>query len=114
MTSILLSFVCAVGVCSLLGIPYGPVHTSLPFLMLGIGVDDMFVIMSCFNNLLPAEKTQKLEIQIATTLKHAGFSITITSVTDCIAFLVGSYTVTIIIIIFILGRVKPSWQCAFH
>lgn len=79
----------------MVGIPYGPVHTSLPFLMLGIGVDDMFVITSCWHNLLPDEKKMWIDKQIALTLKHAGLSITITSLTDCIAFLIGSYTVRV-------------------
>ena len=30
---------------SLLGFPYTPMHSMLPFLCLGIGIDDMFVIV---------------------------------------------------------------------
>lgn len=33
------------GLCFYLGIFYGPVHPTIPFLLLGIGVDDMFVIV---------------------------------------------------------------------
>lgn len=33
------------GLCFYLGVLYGPVHPIIPFLMLGIGVDDMFVII---------------------------------------------------------------------
>lgn len=88
-----LSFVLSISLCSLLGIFYGPVHTSLPFLLLGIGVDDMFVIISCWKHLTVAERKLKHEEKIATTLKHAGVSITVTSITDLVAFLVGSLTV---------------------
>lgn len=76
-----------------MGIPYGPVHTSLPFLLLGIGVDDMFVIASCWKNLAPSQRKLNLEEKVALILSHAGVSITITSVTDLVAFLVGSFTV---------------------
>lgn len=51
-----LAFISACGICSALGISYGPVHTSLPFLLMGIGVDDMFVIMACKNHLSVQEK----------------------------------------------------------
>lgn len=33
------------GLCFYLGVFYGPVHPIIPFLLLGIGVDDMFVII---------------------------------------------------------------------
>lgn len=89
-----MSFVVACGFCSLLGIPYGPVHTALPFLLLGIGVDDMFVIMACWRNLSAAERQLTIAEKIAHTMKHAGTSITITSLTDVIAFMVGASTVS--------------------
>nr|XP_053627672.1 uncharacterized protein LOC128685191 [Cherax quadricarinatus] len=41
------------GLCSAMGLLYGPVHTILPLLMLGLGVDDMFVIVQCWHNLTP-------------------------------------------------------------
>ncbi|GLH10958.1 NPC intracellular cholesterol transporter 1 homolog 1b [Gryllus bimaculatus] len=88
-----LAFVVAVGLCSLMGISYGPVHTALPFLLLGIGVDDMFVIMACWRNLTPAERQLRLAERMGRTLQHAGPSITITSLTDVVAFLVGASTI---------------------
>jgi hypothetical protein len=36
------------GIASALGKFYGPVHSVLPFVLLGIGVDDMFIITSAF------------------------------------------------------------------
>ncbi|KAK6641750.1 hypothetical protein RUM44_013465 [Polyplax serrata] len=88
-----LSFVLAISLCSLLGIFYGPVHTSLPFLLLGIGVDDMFVIISCWKHLTGEERKLRHEEKIAVALKHAGVSITVTSITDLMAFLIGSFTI---------------------
>nr|XP_012227308.1 PREDICTED: patched domain-containing protein 3-like [Linepithema humile] len=40
------------GLCFYMGFMYGPVHAILPFLLLGIGVDDMFVIMQSLETLL--------------------------------------------------------------
>ena len=44
------------GICSAIGLFYGPMHNIIPFLLLGIGIDDMFVIMQCYDNLTPAER----------------------------------------------------------
>lgn len=41
----------AFGLCSAMGLLYGPVHNILPLLMIGLGVDDMFVIVQCWQNL---------------------------------------------------------------
>ncbi|XP_015599498.1 NPC1-like intracellular cholesterol transporter 1 isoform X2 [Cephus cinctus] len=48
------AFIIAVGVCSLFGVPYGPVHTSLPFMLMGLGVDDIFVMMASWEQILPS------------------------------------------------------------
>lgn len=32
-----MSFIVGCGLCSLFGVYYGPVHTSLPFLLMGLG-----------------------------------------------------------------------------
>jgi len=87
--AILVSF----GLCSAFGVFYGPVHSILPFLLMGIGIDDMFVIVQCYSNLSKEDLKRPLPIQMGITMKHAGVSITITSVTDFLAFVVGSSTV---------------------
>lgn len=38
------------GVCQLIGVWYGPMNSILPFMLLGIGIDDMFVIVQGLNN----------------------------------------------------------------
>nr|CAI5819257.1 unnamed protein product [Callosobruchus analis] len=88
-----MAFVVGAGFCSLLGIRYGPVHTSLPFLLMGLGVDDMFVILACWEELSEEEKKLPVHEKVGMMLKHAGVSISITSLTDVIAFLIGSSTI---------------------
>jgi hypothetical protein len=41
-----LAIVASYGLCFYLGVVYGLVHPMIPFLVLGIGVDDMFVIIN--------------------------------------------------------------------
>lgn len=72
---------------------YSPVHTSLFFIIMGLGVDDIFVIMSSLRAINSESKELKLSEKIGKTLEKAGASITITSLTDIIAFLVGGSTV---------------------
>ena len=83
----------SIGIASAIGYPFTLVHAILPFLCLGIGIDDMFVIVQCLNNIkktaLPNTSIPEL---ISKTLSHAGVSITVTSITDVVAFGVGYFT----------------------
>ena len=96
------------GLCSALGFWYSPAHTVIPFLMLGIGlchqlkhhvqnlyikgIDDMFVIIQCRNTLSEADKSKDVVERLGVTLRHAGVAITITSITNFIAFGIGATT----------------------
>ena len=93
-SSVILGFVISIGLASVLGYPYTLVHAILPFLCLGIGIDDMFVIMQCLNNVKRSRAAAATSVPelIAETMAHAGVSITVTSVTDVVAFGVGYFT----------------------
>merc|ERR1712106_172187 len=81
------------GFCSLIGLAYGPLHNMIPFLLLGIGIDDMFVTMQCFNNLNSEEQKKSREERFGLVLRRAGAAITVTSLTDFLAFAIGGTTV---------------------
>ncbi|XP_037081976.1 NPC intracellular cholesterol transporter 1-like [Pollicipes pollicipes] len=91
--SVALAIVVSFGLCSSLGVFFGPVHNILPLLLLGLGVDDMFVILQCWEMLTPDERLRPLEERVGRTLQHAGVSITVTSLTDFVAFAIGASTV---------------------
>ena len=62
------------------------------------GIDDMFVIMQCFDNLKPSEKkVGDNAFNIGMAMRHAGVAITVTSITDVVVFGVGASTVRQII-----------------
>ena len=41
------------GICSFIGYFISPLHNFIPFLLLGLGVDDMFVIVQAMDQLGP-------------------------------------------------------------
>ncbi|XP_055641683.1 protein patched homolog 3-like [Toxorhynchites rutilus septentrionalis] len=91
--SVGMGFVAGCGIVALIGVSYGPVHTSLPFLLMGIGVDDIFVMMACYRKIHETHSNLPLAERMGLMLKHAGASITVTSLTDLVAFIVGAITV---------------------
>ena len=65
------------------------VHSTMPVLMLGIGVDDMFVICNALDQ---SSLRQPLKDRFVKAIQHAGSTITITSFTNVFAFMAGSYS----------------------
>jgi len=92
--TVLLSTAAGFGISSGLGLFFGPVHSLLPFILLGIGVDDAFVIVNAFNRERKVPRSQETNSMIrqrsARALARAGASITVTSVTDFVAFAISS------------------------
>ena len=90
--SVFMSVIISFGVCGFLGFKDSEVNNVLPVLLLALGIDDMFVIMRAFNNLSNKESEEALTNRIGTAMRRAGASILVTSVTDMIAFGIGSFT----------------------
>lgn len=86
LTGVLLSVVASIGVCSLLGFPYCLPCQVLPFVMLGLGMDDAFIIINCLRH-EPYE--MHIKDSLSRAMSRAGAAITVTSVTDFIAFTLG-------------------------
>jgi len=77
------------GTISGLGISFTPVSQVVAFLLLAIGVDDMFILVRAFEH-IDRSKIPGTAQALGAACAKAGASITVTSVTDAIAFLVGS------------------------
>jgi len=79
---------CTFGLCSFVSF-YGPVHQALPLLMLAVGVDDAFVIVTIFDEL---DRVSDNRERTAQALSKAGTAITATSLTNSCAYFVASFT----------------------
>ncbi|KAK3605252.1 hypothetical protein CHS0354_037652 [Potamilus streckersoni] len=80
------------GFVSACGLSFVSIVGVVPFLIIGIGVDDMFILLS---GLAGAQGKGSVEDKIAETMRTSGVAITITSVTDLLAFVAGASSVFI-------------------
>lgn len=97
------SVAAAFGLCFAFGVQFSPISSVSAFLVLGIGLDDTFVIIAADDmSTLEVDKREVAEnkdklSEVATrriclAMASAGPSITTTSITDFAAFLAGSLT----------------------
>eukprot|EP01060_Flectonema_neradi_P039958 TRINITY_DN896_c3_g1_i1.p1 TRINITY_DN896_c3_g1~~TRINITY_DN896_c3_g1_i1.p1 ORF type:complete len:922 (+),score=240.65 TRINITY_DN896_c3_g1_i1:117-2882(+) len=88
--SIGMATISSYGLCWLMGIKFNNVTQVLILILLGIGVDDTFVIMDCW---WESFAITDMKERMVAALRHAGPAISVTSMTDMVAFLAGSSTV---------------------
>ncbi|GMS80092.1 hypothetical protein PENTCL1PPCAC_2267, partial [Pristionchus entomophagus] len=86
-------------VLALVGVPFNSITLVMPFLIIGVGSDDVFIIIHACKK---TDKKAPLEEQIAETMEEAGPSITVTSATNILSFGIGVLTPTPAISIFCL------------
>ena len=78
---------------SAVGLPFGPMYSLVPCLMVGLSIEDMFVLVQTWNN-QPVERSQMdLTQRVGLTMMEAGVGITVTSITDVMVFLIGGSTI---------------------
>ncbi|PRP82942.1 hypothetical protein PROFUN_06719 [Planoprotostelium fungivorum] len=83
---ILLAIITSFGICGWLNATFSSAVLVMPFLILSIGTDDIFILMSAYERLPRGHHEQR----ISTALSQVGSSITLTSLTNFIAFIAGS------------------------
>ena len=84
-----MSTLSAYGLCWFIGWKFNTVTQVLILVLLGVGIDDTFVIMDSWWD---HAHVQDMQTRMIEAVKHAGPAITITSLTDLVAFLAGSST----------------------
>ncbi|XP_076456429.1 patched domain-containing protein 3-like [Babylonia areolata] len=92
-----LGIVGSMGLLSACGVKFVNIVGVIPFLIIGIGVDDMFLMMSSWSEHLPSDPTEQnadhIPLIMSRTMASAGIGITITSITDFLAFVIGTVSV---------------------
>jgi len=83
--SVAMAATSAFGICAYFGVKQNPVVSVLYLLLLGIGMDDTFVIVGALVRTDDGEPRER----VITAVKRAGASITVTSVTNIVAFAAG-------------------------
>ena len=87
--AVALGIVAGFGVAMWFRVPFVSIVGVLPFLVLGIGIDDMFIMVDELDR-QPRESTRIQTIK--DVLKHSGATVTMTTMTDLVAFAVSTST----------------------
>uniref|UniRef100_A0A8C3R824 SSD domain-containing protein n=1 Tax=Cyanoderma ruficeps TaxID=181631 RepID=A0A8C3R824_9PASS len=88
-----LSVAAGLGLCSLIGISFNAATTQvLPFLALGVGVDDIFLLVHAFGETgtLPYSFDFVLQDRTGECLKRTGVSVALTSISNVTAFFMAA------------------------
>ncbi|XP_035699031.1 patched domain-containing protein 3-like [Branchiostoma floridae] len=88
--SALLAIVSSFGLVLLTGEQFSTLVAVVPFLLIGVGVDDMFVMIAAWRK---CDVRLPVQERMGRAMSDAAASITITSITDCVAFAVGVISV---------------------
>ncbi|VDM59404.1 unnamed protein product [Angiostrongylus costaricensis] len=86
------------------GFRFGSILCVTPFLVLAIGVDDAFLMMQSLMHISNSDRKMSKRERVANMLVDVGPSVTITSMTNVMAFLVGYFTPTPEIQLFCIGN----------
>ncbi|XP_022645882.1 patched domain-containing protein 3-like [Varroa jacobsoni] len=84
-----ISVLAAFGLTMYVGVEFIAINMAAPFLMLGIGMDDTFVLLAAWRRTDPKKSVVE---RMGETYSEAAVSITITSLTNFISFIIGAIT----------------------
>uniref|UniRef100_A0AAF5PZN4 SSD domain-containing protein n=1 Tax=Wuchereria bancrofti TaxID=6293 RepID=A0AAF5PZN4_WUCBA len=84
-----MGIVTGIGITSFCGVPYSDIVGVMPFLLVAVGTDNMFLMVAAVRHTNRAFPVQK---RIGESMSDAAISILITSLTDAFSFGVGAIT----------------------
>jgi Niemann-Pick C1 protein len=84
--TVLFSLMTVFGFLFICGVPFTNLTVMLPFIVMGIGIDDAFIITGSFRRTDPS---LSIEDRMMETMKDCGVSIVVTTLTTAVAFSLG-------------------------
>ncbi|CAJ0571814.1 unnamed protein product, partial [Mesorhabditis spiculigera] len=107
----LLSLLAAAGIMCFLGMKFQSIMVASLFLVLSIGVDDVFIILRAWDRAPPTDPVAE---RMAFTLEEAGASILISAITNIMAFVIGMTSSTPAVKAFSLFSAVSITVCFFY
>ncbi|KJH53586.1 patched family protein [Dictyocaulus viviparus] len=107
----LLAGVTTVGLVSATGLAFQSIVVSTLFLVLAIGIDDVFIMLSAWHR---TEKNMDIPKRVAEMVQASGCSITVTSITNLISFGNGVLSTTPVLQTFAIYSAVASIVCYFY
>jgi hypothetical protein len=87
---VMFAMIAGYGLSAAMGYAFTQLQQVLPFILIGIGVDDMVIITAAFDRVTKDQPGLSIPERVGKTYARCGLSITLTSATDVVAFLLGS------------------------
>ncbi|VDM52586.1 unnamed protein product [Angiostrongylus costaricensis] len=86
--TVILALICTFGIFFWFGAAFNPVTSTMPFLVLAVGIDDDFLMIAAWREI---DRRVPVHQKIALVMGDAGASITVTSFTNFFCFALGYY-----------------------
>jgi Niemann-Pick C1 protein len=83
------AFVSAYGLAGYIGLLFTPLMSVLPFLMLGLGVDGIFILQAALN---ATNREDPMELRMGTTMLKGGVSVVIAALANFGGCMIGANT----------------------
>ncbi|KAG2483200.1 hypothetical protein HYH03_017935 [Edaphochlamys debaryana] len=88
--SAVLAMVAGYGLSMLFGCAFTTLSQVLPYVLLGVAIDCMFILTKAYENIVAADPTRPLESRLRKLMAGAGTSVVVTLLASAVAFALGS------------------------
>uniref|UniRef100_A0A0N5BUY1 SSD domain-containing protein n=1 Tax=Strongyloides papillosus TaxID=174720 RepID=A0A0N5BUY1_STREA len=97
-----MAVITTIGILISIGFPFLEIIYIIPFLMLSIGTDNMFLMLQAWNEKIKNEEVNdsNFNIILSKAIGEVGCSILMTTLTDSISYLIGSFSTFHIVKVF--------------